>query len=231
MADNTTSSLPVNVGVILFPGFQALDVFGPLDALNILSRSYPLNLSLISSLPTLDPVSTQPPASVNAITGAPTANSNFSQSLVPTHTIHTPPPTLDVFLIPGGLGTRAPDLEPLIAYIARAAQSTKYILTVCTGSWLAARAGVLDGKRATSNKRSWAGREGLGNGTEWVAHARWVQDGDTWTSSGVSAGIDMLLAWMESVFGAGVAEEVANGMEYERHTDPSWDPFADLYGL
>ena len=64
-----------------------------------------------------------------------------------------------------------------------------------------------------------------------MAHARWVQDGDTWTSSGVSAGIDMLLAWMESVFGAGVAEGVANGMEYERHTDPSWDPFAELYGL
>ncbi|KAL1758374.1 class I glutamine amidotransferase-like protein [Schizophyllum commune] len=204
MADNTTSSLPVNVGMILFPGFQALDVFGPLDALNILSRSYPINLSLISSLPTLDPVSTQPPASVNAIVGAPTATSNFSQSLVPSHTILAPPPTLD---------------------------ETKYLLTVCTGSWLAARAGALDGKRATSNKRSWAGREGLGNGTEWVAHARWVQDGDTWTSSGVSAGIDMLLAWMESVFGAGVAEEVANGMEYERHTDPSWDPFAELYGL
>uniref|UniRef100_D8Q030 DJ-1/PfpI domain-containing protein n=2 Tax=Schizophyllum commune (strain H4-8 / FGSC 9210) TaxID=578458 RepID=D8Q030_SCHCM len=230
MADNSTSTLPVNVGVVLFPGFQALDVFGPLDALNILSRSYPLNLSLISSLPTLDPVSTQPPASVNAIVGPPAAVSNFSQSLVPTHTIDAPPASLDVLLVPGGLGTRAPGLEPLIDYIGRTAKETKYVLTVCTGSWLAARAGALDGKNATSNKRAWAGREGLGNNVNWIKHARWVQDGDTWTSSGVSAGIDMVLAWMESVFGKGVTEDIANGMEYERHTDPNWDPFAELYG-
>ncbi|KAL1748057.1 class I glutamine amidotransferase-like protein [Schizophyllum fasciatum] len=220
MQDNRVD-LPVNFGVVLFTGFQALDVFGPLDALNILSQSRPLNLYLISST-TLDPVSTAPPSNATA--------STFAQSIVPTHTIHDAP-ALDVLLVPGGLGTRAPGLEPLIAYIARAAQGARYVLTVCTGSWLAARAGVLDGRRATSNKRAWAGREGLGNGTDWIAHARWVRDGNIWTSSGVSAGMDMALAWMACVFGDEIATDVANGMEYERHKDPSWDPFADLYGL
>ncbi|KAL1748049.1 class I glutamine amidotransferase-like protein [Schizophyllum fasciatum] len=222
--NSTNSTLPVNFGMVLFPSFQALDVFGPLDALNLLSMSYPINLYLISST-TLDPVSTKPRSA-----GMNTHNSNFSQAIVPTHTI-ADAPALDVLMVPGGLGTRAHDLDPLIAYIAHAARDAEYVLTVCTGSWLAARAGVLDGRNATSNKRAWAGREGLGNGTNWIAHARWVEDGNVWTSSGISAGIDMTLAWMERVFGNETATDVANSMEYERHLDSTWDPYADLYDL
>ncbi|KAI4525261.1 class I glutamine amidotransferase-like protein, partial [Schizophyllum commune Loenen D] len=222
--NSTNSTLPVNFGMVLFPSFQALDVFGPLDALNLLSMQYPLNLYLISST-TLDPVSTKARSA-----GMNTHNSNFSEAIAPTHTIHDAP-VLDVLMIPGGLGTRADDLDPLIDYIADASKETDYVLTICTGSWLAARAGVLDGRNATSNKRSWAGREGLGNGTNWIAHARWVEDGNVWTSSGISAGIDMTLAWIASVYGNDTATDVANSMEYERQLDPSYDPFADLYNL
>ena len=64
-----------------------------------------------------------------------------------------------------------------------------------------------------------------------MAHARWVVDGNIWTSSGVSAGIDCMLAFISEVYGEDVAKGIADGMEYERHTDPTWDPFADLYGL
>ncbi|TRM63949.1 class I glutamine amidotransferase-like protein [Schizophyllum amplum] len=204
-AQDNNSTLPVNFGMVLFPSFQAFDVFGPLDALNVLSMSYPINLYLISS--TLDPVSTAPRSA-----GMNPHNSNFSQALVPTHTFEDAP-ALDVLMVPGGLGTRAGDLDPTIAYIADAAGEAEYVLTVCTGSWLAARAGVLDGKNATSNKASWAGREGLGNGTNWIAHARWVEDGNVWTSSGISAGIDMTLTWMESVFGNDTATSIANKLE------------------
>jgi len=90
---------------------------------------------------------------------------------------------------------------------------------------------VLDGKNATTNKSVWAEIIALGPHVKWHSHARWVEDGNIWTSSGVSAGIDALFAYMEKVYGCETATQVANSMEYERHRDPSWDPFADLYGL
>ncbi|ESK92899.1 dj-1 family protein [Moniliophthora roreri MCA 2997] len=223
---DTNATLPVDYGMIVFPAFEALDVFGPLDALNILASDYPMNLHIISS--TLDPVSTKPRSPAMN-----THNSNFSQAIVPTHNFTHPPPKLDVLFVPGGMGTRAPapELDAHIAFIRETYPSLQYIVSVCTGSWLLARAGVLDGKNATSNKRAWAGTAGLGNGTNWITHARWVQDGNIWTSSGVSAGIDGTLAWIAAVFGETVANDTANYMEYVRHLNASDDPFAELYGL
>lgn len=109
--------------------------------------------------------------------------------------------------------------------------SLKYLITVCTGSGLAARAGILDGKRATTNKMAWKDMVALGPEVEWIPRARWVTDGNIWTSSGVSAGIDVTLAWIGSVFGEEKAKMIADGIEYTRHEDPKEDPFAELYGL
>lgn len=65
----------------------------------------------------------------------------------------------------------------------------------------------------------------------WVPQARWVQDGNIWTSSGVTAGIDGMFAFVAAHWGEDIAKDLANTLEYERHTDPSWDPFAKVYGL
>ncbi|KAF9256051.1 class I glutamine amidotransferase-like protein [Marasmius fiardii PR-910] len=223
--DPKQGSLPVEFGVVLFPAFQALDVFGPLDALNMLSYKYPMNLHLISA--TLDPVSTKPRnASFNPF------NSNVSESVVPTHTFTNPPEKLDVLIIPGGTGVLVPDtISSTVDFIKKTYPSLQYLITVCTGSHLAARAGVLDNRNATSNKAVWSWREGLGDNTNWISHARWVADGNIWSTSGVSAGIDGTFAWMEEVYGNDTATEVANSMEYIRHLNASYDPFADLYGL
>lgn len=64
-----------------------------------------------------------------------------------------------------------------------------------------------------------------------MAKARWVVDGNVWTSSGVSAGIDATLAFIEEVYGGEEAASIADLMEYERHTDPSWDPFAEKFNV
>jgi len=223
-AHNThRADIPVNYGMVLFPGFQALDVFGPLDILNTLSFTYPIHLSLIAS--TLDPVTTRTTRS--------SQGSNFSESVVPTHTFANPPKDLEVLFVPGGLGTRAPEpaLLDVIAYIKETYPSLRYIVSVCTGATLLARAGILDGKRATTNKKAWAEVTPLGPNVKWVPVARWVEDGNIWTSSGVSAGIDATFAWVSAVYGEAVAADTANGLEYERHTDPSWDPFAAIWGV
>ncbi|KAJ3824592.1 class I glutamine amidotransferase-like protein [Lentinula raphanica] len=216
--------LPVNFGLLIFPTFQALDAFGPIDILYLLSLDFPMNLSIIAR--TLEPVSTRSlDPSLNPL------KSNFGQSVVPTHTFTDAPP-LDVLIIPGGFGLLADDLDPMYDFVRRTYPSLKYLMTVCNGSWVTARAGILDGRRATSNKHGWPmTKEVVGPKVNWVAHARWVVDGNIWTSSGASAGMDCALAFVEQVYGKEEAKKIAVEMEYERHEDPSWDPFAELYKL
>ncbi|KAL4881568.1 class I glutamine amidotransferase-like protein [Aspergillus karnatakaensis] len=212
---------PLRIGLLIFPGFQALDAFGPIDCLNILSRTHPLTLSILAH--TLDPVSTRDPNLPNAL----------GQSIVPTHTFSSPP-ELDLLLVPGGFGTRHLDSEPIkgaIQFIADVYPSLKWLATVCTGSALVAKSGVLDGKRATTNKRAFQDVTSWREEVEWVAKARWVVDGNIWTSSGVSAGIDLILSWIGVVYGEEVGRGIGEIIEYTRHEDAEDDPFAGLYGL
>lgn len=218
--ENNTQRATFHIGIALYPGFEALDAFGPLNCINDLSRSDPITLSVLSS--TLDPVTTKSPFHPSSV----------GQSIIPTHTFANPP-ALDVLLVPGGLGARGsstPVLET-IAFIRDIYPQLKYLITVCTGSGLAARAGILNGRRATTNKRAWKEITALAPEVNWVARARWVTDGNIWTSSGVSAGIDVTLAWIEDIFGKEKAQFIADTSEYTRHLDPHLDPFAELYGL
>jgi transcriptional regulator GlxA family with amidase domain len=125
----------------------------------------------------------------------------------------------------------------------------KWILTVCTGSEILARTGALDGKRATTNKRAF-NQASTSDQTHmcaldsdvctkvkekhlkvnWVAKGRWVVDGDIWTSSGISAGIDLTFAWISEVFGEETAQYVADRSEYERNTEPENDRFTERWG-
>ncbi|KAF8075227.1 class I glutamine amidotransferase-like protein [Lyophyllum atratum] len=222
MAYLKPKTIPINFGIIVFPGFQALDAFGPLDALNTLAYDFPLNLSIIAE--TLEPVSTRAP-------NAPPPNSgNFSESILPTHTFETAP-QLDVLLVPGGRGTRDPKIQGAIDFVAKVYPSLKYLITICTGAGIAARAGVLDDRSATTNKKHWATNIALRTQVKWIAHARWVVDGNIWTSSGISAGLDVIFAFITDVYGKEAADMVADSLEYERHTDSSWDPYAELYNL
>lgn len=67
-------------------------------------------------------------------------------------------------------------------------------------------------------------------GVNWVTKARWVVDGEFWTSSGISAGIDLTFAWMSEVFGEEAAQYVADRSEYERNTNAENDRYAERWG-
>jgi len=219
------SDVPLRYGIVLFPGFQALDAFGPLDALNTLALNYPLDLCVLAE--SIEPVSTKPPSGVIDLP----LGSNFAQSIQPTHTFSNAPP-IDVLIVPGGFGVRSEEnMKPVVGYIQDVYPSLKYLITVCTGSGLAARAGVLDGRKATTNKRAWEWATHLRPQVEWIARARWVEDGNIWTAAGVSAGLDLVIAFMEKVYGVGVGKMIADTLEYDAHTDAHWDPFAELNGL
>ncbi|KAI8966095.1 class I glutamine amidotransferase-like protein [Daldinia sp. FL1419] len=212
---SNTSDPPTRFAVALFPGFQALDVFGPLDILNMLSKTRPLILEILST--TLDPVPTATP-----FTGHTT-----SQSVAPTRTYADGFDDIEVLLVPGGFGSRDPaNVAPVVDFVREAYPSLRYLLTVCTGSAVAATSGILDGRRATSNKRAWEWATAQGPRVNWVRRARWVTDGNIWTSSGISAGIDMMYAFVADRYGDDVAQMLANASEYVRNTDPDADPFA-----
>lgn len=130
-------------------------------------------------------------------------------------------------LLPGGFGT-LPELEnpALLNFLAERAGRAQITASVCSGSALLAKAGVLDGHRATSNKQLFALAVAQSDKVEWVEAARWVDDGPVVTASGVSAGMDMALAIIARLFGQDVAETIVDSAEYSWHRDPSTDPFA-----
>ncbi|KAI5851749.1 class I glutamine amidotransferase-like protein [Morchella snyderi] len=194
-------ALPVNFGVLVFPGFQALDVFGPLDTLNMLSTLFRTNLHIIAE--TLDPVSTKPRSPAMNTTG-----SNFGESIVPTHTFAT---------------------APALDYIKATFPTLKYLLTVCTGSALAASTGILDGKNATSNKAAWVWATGQGPNVNWVPRARWTVDGNVWTTSGVAAGMDGTFAFVREVYGEAAFKRIRDLVEYMPQEDASVDAWGEYY--
>lgn len=162
----------------------------------------------------------------------------LNPAIMATHTFATAPQDLDVVLVPGGAGNRLFELGPtpdmsIENFLVATYPKLKYLLSVCTGSATLARAGLLDGKKATSNKAAWSWVVTHGENVTWVPTARWVVDGNIWTSSGIAAGMDMTYAFIREYYGADddMPLRVVNLMEYAPHTDAHWDPFSVVHNV
>ena len=114
---------------------------------------------------------------------------------------------------------------PLIDALRRISGSSTYVLTVCTGTALLARTGLLDFKKATTNKRAFDWVITNGEKVHWVRRARWVVDGKFHTSSGVTAGMDMTLDFIKDMQGIDTARRVASEIEYTWTEDSTNDSF------
>jgi transcriptional regulator GlxA family with amidase domain len=125
-------------------------------------------------------------------------------------------PPIDLLVIPGGFGTRPLlDDHDIREWIREAASKARLTTSVCTGALLLARAGLLQGRRATTH---WGAHDLLASLDSTIIverHVRVVNDGIV-TSAGVAAGIDMALAVVESLHGKAVADETAKYMEFPR---------------
>lgn len=194
-----------------------------------------MTLSLLST--DLEPVSVDRTVINGAPTGmlASSASPNFTQFVLPTHTFASAP-ALDVIFVPGGAGSRNTNAtQPHVDWLARRMDGDpdlRYVMTVCTGTALLARTGKIAGRNATTNKAAfnWVKSVEHAQDVNWIAKARWVVDGNLWTSSGVSAGTDMTLGWIEHLYGRNESESIRVMMEWNalNQTD---DPFAEYYGL
>jgi transcriptional regulator GlxA family with amidase domain len=140
-------------------------------------------------------------------------------------------PQLDYLLVPGGQGSRTEVDNPVfIDFIRRQAAGCKAVLSVCTGSFLLQRAGLLDGKKATTH---WGELPKLRKLPVDVTEERFVRNGNVWCGAGVSAGIDLALAFIAAEAGEETAGKVQFFAEYypsgERHGTAHLDSQAPKY--
>jgi transcriptional regulator GlxA family with amidase domain len=139
--------------------------------------------------------------------------------LVKPHATIDAHPDLDIVVVPGGRGTRREQTNPrILAWLRDQAGRVDLVTSVCTGAFLLAANGMLDGKAATTH---WASIDWLREaypGTTVHADQRWVDEGSVITSAGVSAGIDMALHVVERMHGPTVARQSARHMEYDGWT-------------
>ncbi|HKA64010.1 MAG TPA: DJ-1/PfpI family protein [Methylomirabilota bacterium] len=202
------------VAVVLFEGFTVLDVYGPVQAFASVRLPRPDGswhrlFEIVTIAEKAGPVKSGE---------GPTTHADYAFADAPTY---------DVLLVPGGFGTRkAVNNTALLLALTAASRAATVTTTVCTGSALLARTGLMDNRPATSNKIAWDWVVQQGPRVRWQRQARWVDDGDLVTSSGVSAGMDMALSVVARLHGVDMARQAARFMEYVWHEDPGADPFA-----
>jgi transcriptional regulator GlxA family with amidase domain len=191
------------VGILLFENIEVLDFCGPFEVfavtrLNEEKRRQelsPFNVFLVAE--TKEPVVT---------TGG--------MKVLPDYDLDDCP-ALDILVVPGGWGTRKEmDNELLISWIADRSKQVETLTSVCTGALLLGKAGLLDGKRATTHWRSLDWMQELFPKTTVEKQLHFVEDGTLITSAGISAGIDMSLKVVSRYFGEAIARATAKHMEY-----------------
>lgn len=200
------NSRPLKLGAVLYPGFTLLDIYGPLQ----MFCSLPDRFSVVMTGENSGVIpSDQGPKGIADVALAEATD-------------------LDILVVPGGWGTRKEVQNIAFLELLKARSETaRYVASICTGSALLAKAGVLDGRKATSNKRAFDWVVTQGPGVQWIREARWVEDGKFFTSSGVSAGMDMALGLIQRLAGRETSLQVARRAEYTWHEDKNFDPFAN----
>ncbi|MEN3262284.1 DJ-1/PfpI family protein [Sodalis endosymbiont of Spalangia cameroni] len=194
----------MDVAILLFDQYETLDAMGPAEIFGSLPNTAIHCLSLDGG----------PVQSAQGV-------------VVMTHPVSHWTEPMDIALLPGGQSTLSLQHNPVfLHHLTRLANAAEWMLTVCTGSVLLAQTGLLDGRQATSNKSAWQAVIDSSDKVNWQHKARWCVDGKYYTSSGVSAGMDMSLGFIADRLGRPRAYQLANGMEYRWHEDAADDPFA-----
>jgi transcriptional regulator GlxA family with amidase domain len=198
------------VGILIFPDVEVLDFCGPFEVFSVTRLNEQARREEPSPFEVL---------LVAESTGTVVATGGLK--VIPDVTIQTCPP-LDLLVVPGGWGTRTEiNNRRLVDWIGERGRAVETLTSVCTGSMLLGKAGLLDGRRATTHWRSLDRmREAFPAVTvEEKLHV--VEDGHVVTSAGISAGIDMALRVVTRYFGEAVGRTTARHMEYPFPDDNS----------
>ncbi|UHL62492.1 GlxA family transcriptional regulator [Paralcaligenes sp. KSB-10] len=189
------------IGFLVFPSFNLLDLSGPLaafDAPNRLLSPRPYDISVVSE----------------------TGGCVTSSSGVQVMTRKIDDAAFDTAIICGGGGTFGTfDCSALYAFAQHAGGNSRRVASVCTGAFILAGAGLLDGRRATTHWRKASDLQRNYPRVRVDADRIFIKDGPIWTSAGITAGIDLALALIEEDLGADDARAVARELVvyYRRH--------------
>lgn len=187
------------IGLFLFDGVEELDAVGPYEVLAHWTQHHPEDGWATTCI-------SETGAAVTGIKGL----------TMGAHAAAADAPSLEVFIHPGGLGTRSLlRNDAHLSYVRRQKAEAPLLASVCTGALVYAAAGLLTNRPATTH---WAATGELAELDPTVAidgDARFVDDGDIVTSAGVSAGIDMALHLVRRLAGAGRAREVQRAIQYD----------------
>ena len=217
----------IRIGILVYDGFEPIDVWGFTEAFAI-SRfigtdyqsppPYPFEVLFISNELRSREKSKAVPAPVKSENGPRVAPDMFRDDALKQ--------SFDLFMIPGGNTgplldqTNPKAVEDLIAWVKAMDKRCKLTTSVCTGAAVLAHSGLLDGKPAATNHEAFAWVTSFGPRVLWDNVSRWVDAGRYVTSAGVSAGTDMAFHLVERLAGRAVAEAAAKQAEYDWHRDP-----------
>lgn len=190
------------VAIFIFDDAEVLDFAGPFEV-----------FSVTSELNNYEPFEVYTVAEKSG-----TISARNGLSVNPAFTISDCPQP-DILIIPGGIGTRIlMNHRPVIDWIKSCAKTAELVLSVCTGSLLLAKAGLLEGLEATTHHQAFDLLIEIAPNTTVVKDRRFVDNGKIITSGGISAGIDMSLYVVGRLLGKGKAEQTAEHMEYKQLT-------------
>jgi transcriptional regulator GlxA family with amidase domain len=202
--------MPRRLALVIFPGFQLLDAAGPIAAFEIAGRLRPGGYDLSVLAPEGGLVRSSSGVSFAA---EPLAEGPF-----------------DTVVVSGGDGTRAlPQLAEIVRWLKQTA--IRRPASVCSGAYILAEAGLLDGRRATTH---WGRTDDFARRYPKVkleADRIFIRDGDVWTSAGISAGIDLALALIEDDLGGEIARRTAQQLVVHQRRPGGQSQFSALVDL
>ena len=190
---------PKNVVIVVFPGVQSLDFVGPQEvfagAHKLIERTGRAEPGYRITVASLD--------------GAPITTSSGLR-IVPDTSLADAPERIDTLLVPGGAGSAVASAdEATLEWIKARAPRTRRVTSVCTGAFVLAAAGLLDGRRATTHWASAARLAKLYPAVQVDPEAIYVHDGPVWTAAGVTSGMDLALALVEEDLDREAALQIA----------------------
>jgi putative intracellular protease/amidase len=212
MADQSAFPPTQRIGILVFDGFEPLDVFGFVEAFSI-ARFLGTDYAPLPRCPFEIVLIARQIAKAKSYNGPSVMPDwDFAQAL------REP---LDLLMIPGGFGTRAlVDDAPTLDWVRAMDKHVRIMASVCTGAAILAKCGLLDGRPAATNHAAFGWVIGYGPHVLWDNVARWVDAGRYVSSAGVSAGTDLAFYLVSRMAGRAVAELAASAAEYDWHRDP-----------
>jgi transcriptional regulator GlxA family with amidase domain len=202
--------MPARIGFLIFPDFQLLDAAGPIGAFGIAERYRPGAYELI--------VLAKSEGLVASSSGAAMGASALPDA-----------PPLDTLIVSGGEGVRKAFRDPdLLSFVRLTAARARRVASVCSGTFLLAEAGLLDGKRATTHWGRTTEFAGRYPRVRLEPDRIFIRDGAIWTSAGITAGIDLALAMIAEDLGEPIARQTAQQLVVYRRRPGGQSQFSAL---